>query len=56
MLVVHGDQKVVQLGEFKKEDLAGRLIISTLQGLFVPRAGAKMLVKGGDYCVLIGNY
>ena len=24
--------------------------------LLVPRAGAKMLVTGGDYCVSIGYY
>ncbi|MBQ4299656.1 MAG: hypothetical protein II763_04980 [Bacteroidales bacterium] len=33
----------------KKASLAAMLFC-------VPRAGAKMLVKGGDYCVFIGGY
>lgn len=34
-------QNVVKFGEFKKKDLVKCLKINNLQGLVVPRAGAK---------------
>ena len=43
-------------GGYKKQDFVKCLKINNLQSLVVPRAGAKMLVTGGDYCVSIGDY
>ena len=40
----------------QKQDFVKCLKINNLQSLVVPRAGAKMLVTGGDYCVFIGGY
>lgn len=45
-----------QIWGIQKQDFVKCLKTSNLQSLFVPRAGAKMLVIGGDYCEFICGY
>ena len=47
---------MTKIGGYKKQDFVKCLEINNLQSPVVPRAGAKMLVTGGDYCVFIGGY
>ena len=47
---------MTKFGGYKKQDFVKCLEISNLQSLVVPRAEAKMLVTGGDYCVFVGDH
>jgi hypothetical protein len=49
-------KNVAKFGGYKKQDSVKSLKINNLQSLVVPRAGDKVLVAIGGYCVFIVGY
>ena len=47
---------MTKFGGYKKQDFVKCLKTNNLQSLVVPRAGAKVLVAIGGYCVFIADH